>query len=144
MVEFFRDHPDIPFYFDSPMKIYVDTKEGLAQVARALAAVGLEKRWSDYALSLRLSFGPVAVDWFVERSQVCRKVVKGTRVIPASPERVVEKYDWVCDEPLLSGNDGEGAAGEPDPDLEERLIEAREKYEQHCRETDDGRLLVGE
>lgn len=39
-----------------------------------------------------------------ERSQVCRKIVTGTKVVPAYtiPERVEEDVEWVCDEPLLA------------------------------------------
>ena len=136
MVEFFRTHPDIPFHFQSPVNIYVGTKENLAQVARDLASMGLTKKWSDYALALRLSFGPIAVDWFLERTQVCRKVLKGTRVIPARPEQTVEDYDWICDEPLLAGN-GESIAGEPNPYLEERHEGERERVEIGARVMDE-------
>ena len=46
-----------------------------------------------------------------------------------------------CSVPKTAGDLRRLWDGEPDPYLEERLLEAREKFERHQRETDDGQLL---
>ena len=55
--------------------------------------------------TLRRTFGPVTLDFFTARENVCRRVVVDTiehpeKVVPAHVEEVVE---WVWDEPILGG-----------------------------------------
>lgn len=38
----------------------------------------------------------IALTITVNRSEVCRRIEKGTRVIPAQPERTVTDYEWEC------------------------------------------------
>ena len=51
-------------------------------------------------------FGNITLEVNIPRSEVCRQVETGTRIIPArpaEPEREEPIYEWVCDaSPLLS------------------------------------------
>ncbi len=54
--------------------------------------------------------GDVGIECNRERKDICQRVLKGTKVlpatpetiIPAKPEQVVEEYEWVCPESLLA------------------------------------------
>ena len=83
------------------INVFPNTREELQEQARA--AKSWEKIWGDGWFSLRKVFGDddIVFDVSVPRETVCRKVVTGTRIEPAQPERVVEEYTWECDEPLL-------------------------------------------
>lgn len=87
------------------LNAFVHTREELAGQARL---ADWEKAWYGDWFALRRSFGPVRLDVNIERELVCRRVAKGTRTIPAQPERTVEDFDWVCDEgSVLEGKETE-------------------------------------
>jgi hypothetical protein len=100
LADFYEDHPGLeaPSCTET-MNVFVDTKDEIAAVARMAT---WEKCYTDSWFSLRKQFGPVALEINTSRSTVCKRVVTGTRRIEATPERIVEEYEWVCDEPLLS------------------------------------------
>lgn len=79
-------------------------------VAAARTGGRWEKLDQGSYFTVRRSFGPVNLDFFIAREKVCRRVVVDTiehpeRVVPASvvPASVEEVVEWVCDEPLLAG-----------------------------------------
>ena len=89
-----------------------DPQRALAAWAAALP--GLKSKEPDETFfNLRGQVGAVHVEVFAYRSQVCRRVVTGTREVtktvmdPAAPTvevtETVEDVEWVCDEPLLAG-----------------------------------------
>jgi len=45
--------------------------------------------------------GDVSLHVNAARSTVCRRVVTGTKVIPARPEHTVEEVEWVCEDQSL-------------------------------------------
>lgn len=87
-----------PINFD----VVCSTKDNL--VAAARTGGRWEKVDEGSYFTLRRSFGPINLDFFITRDKVCRRVVVDTiehpeKVVPAHTEEVV---DWVCDEPILA------------------------------------------
>jgi len=81
-------------------------KEKAKQVAKILAKGGLvEKKHDNYSLDLIRKFGQIKLCFSINREKFCRKVVKGTKEIPAVTYevRTEEIVEWVCDDPVLAG-----------------------------------------
>ena len=98
--DWLEDHPTIraPRYID--MDVFVDSREDVAAHARVAT---WEKIYAGQFFYLRKSFGEdLNLDIITARETVCRKVVTGTEIMPAQPEREVEIVEWVCDEGVLS------------------------------------------
>lgn len=103
LVAFLAEHPTVPLPACLHMiNAFVDTREELAVVARAAS---WQKGWDkeDWFVLRREFAGDVALEVNIERERVCRKVVTGTQILPAQPERTVETYEWACDEPAILG-----------------------------------------
>lgn len=86
------------------VNVWCRDKDEFLTAARSLAG-RREKIADDHYFTVRRSFGPVHVDVYTARSEVCRRVVvdrieRAEVVLPAHVEEVVE---WVCDEPILAG-----------------------------------------
>lgn len=79
-------------------------------LARTRGVGLLTKRVSDYYFTLEKIFGDgCQIDWFVQRDEVCEKIVtkkivpaRPEMVLPAIPEQEVEEAVWVCPESLLA------------------------------------------
>ena len=94
--DFLESHPSVKAPRYITMNVFVDTREELAEQARSAT---WNKVFGDTWFSLTKSFGEhLSLDITCGREVVCRKVVTGTRVVPAQPEQVVEEYAWECDE----------------------------------------------
>ena len=106
LADFLELHPDLPLPYAGAQNAFVGGKDGLAAAARE-PGVKWAKKVDDYNFTLAVEFsGGYAYEVNADRGAICRKVVTGTRIEPAreaTPERTVETYDWVCDEPLLAG-----------------------------------------
>lgn len=101
LATFIEAHPSLPLPYAGSHNAFVETKAELAALARV--GVKWQKTANDDFFTLRFAFdGHHSYEANVERAKVCRKVVIGTRIEPAQPEREVEEYHWVCDEPLLA------------------------------------------
>lgn len=90
-------------YDETTYKHLPDTiKAKMAGYARALKPC--KKDFSGQSFALTRKFGILTVRIAAEREKVCRKIVTGTKVVPAYtiPERIEEEAEWVCDEPLLA------------------------------------------
>lgn len=108
LATFLEAQATVPAPSWATIHIFVDKKEDLARIAR----VG---RWDkvdmgDWFTLSRDFAGSIALEVSIPRAQLCRKVVTGTRLEPAQPERKVEEFMWVCDEPLLTIAKAEGGA----------------------------------
>ena len=100
---FYKQRPGIqaPAYVE--LNVFLNTKEEIAAHARLAA---WEKVYKDSFFLLRRRFGDrFCLEMNIQRDEVCRKVVTGTRVVPATEERTVEIVEWVCDEPVLAGGE---------------------------------------
>lgn len=94
--DFLEQHPAVKLPVSCvSFNAFVDTKEELAAQARLTS---WEKRWSGEWFSLSKTFGVVTLEINADRSLVCRRVVTGTREVPAKTEEVVE---WVCEDPAV-------------------------------------------
>lgn len=97
--DFYERHPAVEAPYSTTFNVFVATREEMSLHARAAT---WEKDYSDDWFMLRKTFGPLTLDINTSRERVCRKVVTGTRTIPAQPERVVEEIEWVCEDALLA------------------------------------------
>jgi hypothetical protein len=79
------------------VNVFVESKDELMAMARGSGK--WDKGGNDNFFYLTREIGSVKYDINVQRTQVCKRVVVGTEVIP---QQVVEKVEWICDEPLLA------------------------------------------
>jgi hypothetical protein len=103
LADFVEAHEELPVPSPANLNAFARSKAELAALVRT-SGIRWEKDVTGDYFYVRVSFdGGHYYDVNVSRDQVCRKVVTGTRVEPAKPERVIEEFHWVCDEPLLAG-----------------------------------------
>ena len=100
---FLESHPGLPLPAAAGCNAFVGTKADLAAVARTGDRWEKEPNGDYFYLRRRFSGGHY-YDINVSRDQVCRKVVTGRRLEPATDAREVEEYTWICDEPLLGAS----------------------------------------
>jgi len=104
LAAFIEQHPDLPCPGQENHLIPAGSKARLVAIMRAAPSVRWEKDFNggDY-FSIKTTFdGGHVYDVYVERGEICRKVITGRRIEPAKPEHEVEEFEWVCDEPLLA------------------------------------------
>lgn len=86
-------------YEDGETKINeAGTKEN---IRKFIAAVGeCEKDYRDdrIVITKNYSDGSMMLRGEVDRSIMCKRVVVGQKVVPATEERVVDEIEWVCAE----------------------------------------------
>lgn len=98
--DFLDAHPDVEPPTYTTMNVFVQTRAQLAVHARVAT---WDKIYNGDWFYLRRAFGEdLNLDITIARDEVCRKVVTGTRVVPAQPERTVDEVEWVCDTPTLA------------------------------------------
>lgn len=88
-----------------------------AEDVRSLAAqLGtFEKKYDDYHFTMSRDFGGAVAKFLYPRSTVCKRVVTGTKTLPAVtipakpaeperviPEQTIETVEWECGESLLA------------------------------------------
>jgi len=120
MADFIEQNIELPIEYEPVMKLNVwlhdDTRysdvqnpltarEKLAKAAKVLGKA--EKIHAGTYFDLIKKFSEcVRIEYTIDREAVCKRVVVGTKVVPASyverPERTEEIVEWVCDEPILT------------------------------------------
>lgn len=97
LATFLETHPEVPTPVYTALNVFVKTREDLSAVAR----VGSWQKksndqffWLSRAFAGDPQFPALTLDINVDRQQVCRRVVTGTKVVPAEPERIVEEVEW--------------------------------------------------
>lgn len=106
VARFYQENPSFPVPYGTQMDVFVDDKATLKEYIRRIPG-RIEKVFGSFYFSAVKHFGPqggpgrITFRLNTGREQVCRKVVKGKKIIPAVPEREVEDVDWVCDDPIL-------------------------------------------
>lgn len=104
LADFIEVHAELPLPMPSNHNAFVFDRVVLAAIART-AGVKWNKSPVGGYFALSVVFdGGTTYEVNIPRDQVCRKVITGTRVEPATPEREIETYEWVCDEPLLANS----------------------------------------
>ena len=92
------------------VNMYARSPEDLREAVRLLGSC--EKKVNGDYLWFRKHFSPtVYLDVNCNHELVCKRVLKGTKVIPATeaqvievpakPERVEEVYEWICPDSIL-------------------------------------------
>ena len=84
-------------------KYSVSPEKSKAAMREVVLALGkCEKKYEDGSLSVVKKMGHnIRLTYSVDRTTFCTKVVTGTRIIPAQPEREVEEVEWVCNDMSL-------------------------------------------
>jgi len=79
-----------------------NAKEKIQNVARKIGRA--EKNWGSYYFDLRKEFGPVTLEFSVQKEQVCQKRVVGFKDVPEyiSPARREEVVEWTCVDSILA------------------------------------------
>lgn len=77
-----------------------------AELANVLRTGGSWKKdfSSVYAFVTREFAGGVRFWAATDRNLVCERIVIGTTVIPAQPERIVDNVEWRCADPMLAAH----------------------------------------
>lgn len=100
LLNFLEAHPEIAVMTQHYI-VYVSADE-LKQMARI---GGWQKVYEGQFFTLRRHFsGGQKLDIYTNREAICRKVVTGTRVVPAQPaveEHTEDVEEWVCDDVSL-------------------------------------------
>lgn len=98
--DFFEMQPDLEAPWGLMVNISVSDKATMGRYARLTTWA---KQYLGDWFSLVKDFGGgVTLELNIARAQVCRKVVTGTQIVPAQPEREVELVEWVCEDALLA------------------------------------------
>lgn len=99
--DFLEAHPELRTPENQTLNVWNCTKEDLTVAAKTSS---WEKVYAGTLFYLTKSFGEgLTLEYNTPRETVCRKVVKGTIIIPARPEQEVEDVEWVCDDAALLG-----------------------------------------
>lgn len=101
LATFLEDHPGVM----TPSWLQINVFPNKDELAKQARQTSWLKHYNDTWFALRRTFGPIEYDLSIERQQVCRKVVIGTRIVPAQPaqpEREEETFEWVCEEGVLA------------------------------------------
>lgn len=106
LATFLDEHPQVPIPYAPTMNMYVSDAKDFAPIARAAS---WEKGYLDNWFYLRKQFGAeegIQYEINISRDAICRKVVVGTRIVPAveaQPEREEDVTEWVCGDVSLLG-----------------------------------------
>lgn len=99
LAAFLETHPTVSAPRYTTLNVFLDKREDVVTHARAAS---WEKVYNENWFYLRRNFpGEIAYEINTSRETVCRKLVTGTRVVPAQPETTVEEVEWVCEERSL-------------------------------------------
>jgi hypothetical protein len=99
LADWLKAHPEVGIpNAGTIFNVFVTDREELARIARMSS---WEKQYFDTWYTLRKSFGVIYFDVNIDREKICKRVVKGTKVIPARAEMEVEDVEWVCEDALL-------------------------------------------
>ena len=102
VADFIDQHPELPTPWGPAVNVFVSTREQLVQTAR-LPGVSWEKGANGGYFYLKRAFGHgISYEVNVAREQVCKKVLTGTRFVPAQAARQEEIFEWECAESLLA------------------------------------------
>jgi hypothetical protein len=85
--------------------MYGDAFENRLKLRKIAKVLGkAEKVYSGGYFDIKRNFGPFHIKFTADRKVVCEAKVVGQKVIPAreaTPEKIVDKIEWVCTDPLL-------------------------------------------
>lgn len=86
-------------YEDGETKINEEgTKENIRKFIDAVGECEKDYRDDEITIVKRYSTGNKMLTGQVDRSVMCKRVVVGQKVIPATKERTIDEVEWVCAE----------------------------------------------
>lgn len=129
LADFLDVHPEFGRVSVATTYRFVQDKAEMARCAKILGSCKKYATDSFFNVKKRFGsedeFGGVELSVTGEREMVCERVVKETKVVPAqeertilvpaTPEKVVEVYEWVCPDSLLNGHARPAEVREPEP-----------------------------
>lgn len=101
------NHPNMKLttwlYDDYGQDRKLTAKQKARRVAKKLGKA--EKVFSNNYLDIRRDFGPVCLEFTVNREKVCERKVVGVKQIEEEviPAYEIEEVEWVCTDPILRG-----------------------------------------
>lgn len=104
LAAFVEMHPEIPLPWAGSQNAFVNDKADLAAIAKIVGGRWAKGVSPDFFFIRKEFAGGFSYEANIGRESVCKKVVTGTRIEPAQPEREVEIVEWICDEPLLTAS----------------------------------------
>ena len=107
IADWIEAHEDIGLPSNELQCFSMDEKSEAAKVLMALKPC--DKVYSDTLFVIKRAFGPITLKYYFSRDKVCTPRVVGTKVVPATPERIIEAMpehvveiiEWDC-EPILT------------------------------------------
>lgn len=114
MADFLVAHPLKKLSPSQDFFCFFDTKEEIVEAIKGLGKV--EKSFSDdWFFCIKQITPEITLRLCLRREQACKRIVKGTRVVaakpervlPAEPERVEEIVEWDCPPSILAGNEND-------------------------------------
>jgi hypothetical protein len=102
IAEFLESHADVPLPLYPSFTALVP---GASELARAAKALGKAyKSTLPHWVSVGRQFGPISLEISARREHVCRRIVTGTKVVPATtvPEHNEDIVEWECPPSLLA------------------------------------------
>lgn len=108
LLDFYESRPDLKSPVGSTyLAYYFQSKEDIATFMRALGSC--RKTYLGDQVYIEKKIGCFTITGSIQRNKVCRKVVIGTKTVPAQEAYTVqatEEYEedivkWVCDEGIL-------------------------------------------
>ena len=100
LASWLESHPNVPAPYFGNINIFAETKEDFIAIRRA-AGMEQKQSYGDWLTFAHKFSDRMELHINIEKHKTCRKVKLGESWLPAEPARLVERYEWVCDEPLL-------------------------------------------
>lgn len=95
----FSTHSDVTKKNDKhEIDVDATTKE-LARVIQWARSKGytIRKEYTELYFYIHVTADRIRYDFVADRQVYCKKVYRGTKVVEAQPESVVDVYDWECE-----------------------------------------------
>lgn len=105
LADFLESRPVPGLYEHNTFNINYETK---GQLLAAIAGLGTLEKCVDSEnwFAFRKKFGPLNLDWFVARDQICERVPTGKKVVKPimvqQGEVEVDEFEWRCPPSILS------------------------------------------
>ena len=113
-VNFLESRPSLPLLTMNDVYIFIygdSVEERLEKFANAVKVMGTGKKSYDAFLNFTKHFGVFNLVAACRRQEICQRVVTGTKVLPAEPEKTIvvpakperteETWEWECPPSIL-------------------------------------------
>ena len=101
-LEWFKSHPDMPADYSLTTSLWMASSLEEFRELRRASGFTNKCSFTDTDRAVDRVFGEIRAVITIPKDKVCKRTKVGTRTIPATPSRVVDVYEWECDDSLLS------------------------------------------